>query len=59
MKSLKLLLLFVAFLIFFSSCLKEKLTKATQNGANTFSCKINGRVFVAKTSLFSLVLLVV
>jgi hypothetical protein len=27
------------------SCKKDGLTKATQNGANTFSCKINGAVF--------------
>jgi len=42
------------FLIFATlSCTKEKLTKPTQTGANTFSCKINGKVYVAKTSLFS------
>lgn len=35
------------------SCTKDKLTKPTQTGANTFSCKINGKVYVAKTSLFS------
>ena len=28
-----------------AGCQKEKLTKETQNGANTFSCKINGKVF--------------
>jgi hypothetical protein len=27
------------------SCKKDGLTKATQNGANTFSCKINGKAF--------------
>ena len=27
------------------SCKKDGLTKATQVGANTFSCKINGKVF--------------
>ena len=28
-----------------AGCQKEKLTKETQNGANTFSCTINGKVF--------------
>lgn len=36
-----------------SACNKEKLTKPTQTGANTFSCKINGKVYVAKNDLFS------
>lgn len=39
--------------LIFCSCKKEKLTKATQNGANTLSCKINGKVYVARTDLFS------
>lgn len=47
-------LIFLTFLTFLlSSCKKEKLTKLTQNGANTFSCKINGKVYVAKSDLFS------
>lgn len=29
----------------FFGCSKDKLTKATQKGANTFSCKIDGKVF--------------
>ncbi|WP_299291989.1 hypothetical protein [uncultured Mucilaginibacter sp.] len=52
-KPLKTLLLFLFFLPLLYSCNKEKLTKPTQTGANTFSCKINGKVYVAKTSLFS------
>ncbi|MVN21324.1 hypothetical protein [Mucilaginibacter arboris] len=53
MKTLKTLSLLLFFLPFLVSCAKEKLTKATQTGANTFSCKINGKVYVAKTSLLS------
>ncbi|WP_299291440.1 hypothetical protein [uncultured Mucilaginibacter sp.] len=53
LKSLKTLSLFLLFLLLLISCNKEKLTKPTQTGANTFSCKINGKVYVAKTSLFS------
>lgn len=36
------------------SCRKDRLTKATDTGANTFSCKVNGTVFLPKSSsLFS------
>jgi hypothetical protein len=44
------LLLIVA--ITMVACKKEKLTKETQEGANTFSCKINGKVFMPKQELF-------
>lgn len=33
------------------SCQKEKLPKATEKGANTFGCKIDGKVFVPKDAL--------
>lgn len=52
-KQLKTLSLFLFFLPFLVSCNKEKLTKPTQTGANTFSCKINGKVYVAKDNLFA------
>ncbi len=52
-KLLKKLSLFLFLLALLVSCNKEKLTKPTQTGANTFSCKINGKVYVAKTNLFS------
>ena len=48
MKSLKLIL-YIPLLILLAvqtSCKKESLTKETQTGANTFSCKINGKVFI-------------
>lgn len=32
----------------FVGCKKEKLTEPTQQGANTFSCKVNGKVFIAR-----------
>jgi len=51
MKTLHYLFIFLMFAAL--SCTKEKLTKATQTGANTFSCKINGKVYVAKNNLFS------
>jgi len=38
---------------FLLSCEKEKLTKASQIGANTYSCKVNGKVYVASSELFS------
>ena len=47
-----LTLLFLLILLF-SSCKKDKLTKATQVGANTFSCKVNGKVYIASSDLFS------
>lgn len=34
----------------FFGCSKDKLTKATQKGANTFSCKIDGKVFKPASS---------
>lgn len=37
-------------LLLLVGCNKEKLTKATQTGANTMSCKINGVVHVAQSS---------
>ena len=48
MKNSNIVLLIVLISSSFVSCKKERLTKATQNGANTFSCKIDGKVFVAK-----------
>ncbi len=39
-----LILCFICFTLLLS-CKKDGLTKATENGANTFSCKINGSVF--------------
>lgn len=55
MKAIKLSTLFVFLLLTVvqSSCNKEKLTTATQVGANTFSCKVNGKVYVASSDLFS------
>ena len=38
---------------FLLSCEKEKLTKVTHIGANTFSCKVDGKVYVASSELFS------
>ena len=46
MKPLKLLYIPLLLLFIQSSCKKEHLTKETQSGANTFSCKINGKVFI-------------
>jgi hypothetical protein len=37
--------LLVGVLFIALGCKKDKLTKATQKGKNTFSCKINGRIF--------------
>ena len=48
MKNSKILLLIVLISGSFLSCKKERLTKATQNGGNTFWCKVDGKVFVAK-----------
>jgi len=39
------LLIFGVLLPTFVGCNKDGLTKATQKGANTFSCKVNGVVF--------------
>ena len=45
------LLLFRAFILSINLCCnKDKLTKATQTGANTFSCKIDGVVFKSSES---------
>lgn len=41
---MKNLFMFILFCSFFS-CSKDRLTRATQTGANTFSCKIDGKVF--------------
>ncbi|MBB2146416.1 hypothetical protein GM921_13020 [Pedobacter sp. LMG 31464] len=51
----KLLLLLLLPLLMGASCKKDKdngLTKPTQIGANTFSCKINGQIFTPKQDLF-------
>lgn len=42
---MKFLLRFLLPLAVITSCKKEHLSRDTQNGANTFSCKINGTVF--------------
>lgn len=34
--------------LLYSSCKKEKLTKETQEGANTFSCKVDGKIYIAQ-----------
>ncbi|WP_419802359.1 hypothetical protein [Mucilaginibacter sp.] len=52
-KPLRTFSLFLFFLPLLVSCNKESLTKPTQTGANTFSCKINGKVYVAKNDLFA------
>ena len=53
MKNLIMLLTIAPFLLG-ASCKKgEKLTPATQTGANTFSCKINGKVYKAKDMILS------
>ncbi|MCC6286545.1 MAG: hypothetical protein IT249_01540 [Chitinophagaceae bacterium] len=43
MKYTPLLLLFFSLIVI--SCKKDKLTKETQKGANTFSCLIDGQIF--------------
>jgi hypothetical protein len=51
----KILMLFVLAFIAISACKKDPnkgLSPETQTGANTFSCKINGLIFVPKVSLF-------
>ncbi len=52
-KPFKTLSLFLFFLPFLVSCNKEKLTKPTQTGANTFSCKVNGQVYIPRNEAFS------
>ena len=46
MKNSKIVLLLILISGSFLCCKKERLTKATQNGANTFSCKVDGKVFI-------------
>ena len=55
MKENKLIRIFILFLslVTITSCKKEKLTKETQVGANTFSCKINGVVHIPNDEAFS------
>src|SRR5687768_7102625 len=43
-----LLILLMAFTVIWTSCKKDKLTKETQEGLNTYSCKVNGDVFLPK-----------
>lgn len=53
MKKIKMIrvLILLLSLVIVVSCKKEKLTKATQTGANTFSCKVNGKVYVASSDI--------
>ncbi|MBC7557339.1 MAG: hypothetical protein H7195_10300 [Chryseobacterium sp.] len=51
MKSLRIITVLTFFLSFIS-CKKEKLTKETQVGANTFSCKINDVVHIPNNEAF-------
>ncbi len=53
MRTFKKIILFSIILLLTVSCKKETLTKATQIGANTLSSKINDKVYIAKTDLFS------
>jgi hypothetical protein len=60
MKPLKIILvLFCSFLLLSASCKKEKsnpidnLPPATQTGANTFGCLVNGEAFLPKGSVFA------
>lgn len=52
-KPVRSVLLFLFFLPLLVFCNKESLTKPTRTGANTFSCQINGKVYVAKNDLFA------
>jgi hypothetical protein len=45
MKSNPFLITAISLLLLFSSCKKLQLTRATEKGANTFSCIIGGKVF--------------
>lgn len=36
---------FLSFVLFSQACKKDGLTKETRKGANTFSCKVDGKVF--------------
>ena len=49
----KILILLLIVTIATGACKKEKLTKETQIGANTFSCKINGKVYKVKPDFLS------
>ncbi|GAB1462622.1 Riean_0653 family protein [Pedobacter sp.] len=53
MKTLKIPLLLILFFSLLAACKKEKLTKETQVGANTFSCKINGKVYKRQSDFLS------
>ncbi|MEJ7780588.1 MAG: DUF6252 family protein [Daejeonella sp.] len=53
MKFLKNIALVITILVIISCKKDDGLTKETQSGANTFSCKINGKVFLPKEELFS------
>lgn len=53
MKTINRFLILFAFASIFATCKKDHedtLPPATQTGANTFGCKINGKVFVPKGS---------
>ncbi len=39
---------FILLFLLLLSCKKEKLPKPTQKGANTFGCKIDGKIFIPK-----------
>ena len=45
MKNALYIMVVSGMLLITPGCNKDKLTKATQQGKNTFSCKINGRIF--------------
>ncbi len=51
-------LTYIFFVLYFfcsiAACKKEDgLTKETDNGANTFSCKVNGKIYIPKVALFA------
>ncbi len=54
MKKIKMIRIFTLLLITIGtmSCKKETLTKATQIGANTFSCKVNGVIHIPNNEAF-------
>jgi hypothetical protein len=47
---MKKVFLIVFVLLTLLSCNKDKLPKATQTGANTFGCKVNGKIYLPKNS---------
>ncbi len=51
-KPLKTFSLFLIILTLLISCNKEKLTKPTHTGAQTFSCKINGKIYASGSGHF-------